>query len=329
MDGGGRFAQPLTGRFPGRGAPRAALAATASTLRDSVVPRLLAPLAGIGRRRRRSVAVPLARQVPRGLGTGLVLALFGAIGAYGLVLNGQYDELRGLYGEPRDVLARALGLGVSKVTISGLSHLSEIDVLTTGGITPRASLPFLGAADIRAKLEAVPLVKSADVRKLYPGDFAIALVEREPFALWQKDGELHVVAADGTVIDRFRDPGLVDLPLVVGDMANERAADYAALLRAAGPIRGKIRAGMLVSGRRWTLKMHNGLDVRLPETGAEAAVARLVRLDRETGLLGKDVLAVDLRIPDRVVVRLTEEATAARAEAVKKKPQRGVKGVDT
>ena len=54
------------------------------------------------------------------------------------------------------------------------------------------------------------------------------------------------------------------------------------------------------------------LDVRLPEEGAAAAVTRLARLDREAGLLGKDVLIVDLRMPDRIVVRLTEEAAAAR-----------------
>ena len=86
---------------------------------------------------------------------------------------------------------------------------------------------------------------------------------------------------------------------------------------------------MLVSGRRWTLKMRNGLDVLLPEEGGPAAVARLVRLDREQHILDKDVLAVDLRIPDRVVVRLGEEAASARAEAQKKKPQRGTKGIET
>ena len=54
--------------------------------------------------------------------------------------------------------------------------------------------------------------------------------------------------------------------------------------------------------------MDNGMDVRLPERGAADAMARLVKLEREQKILEKDVLAVDLRMPDRVVVRLTEEA---------------------
>jgi cell division protein FtsQ len=270
--------------------------------------------------------VPLARRLPRLTGTALALAFFGATGIYGLVLGGQYDALRQQHGEPRDIAARIVGFGLDKITISGIAQLSEREVLKIGGISPLHSLPFMSAADIRERLEKTPLVKSAVVRKLYPNELAITLVEREPYALWQLNGELFVVAPDGTVIDRMSDARFASLPLVVGDQANKRAATYVALLEAAGPLRSQIRAGMLVSGRRWTLKMENGLDVRLPEENAAEAVARLARLEREQHILDKDVLALDLRIPDRVVVRLTEEAAAARAEAVKKRPQRGAKG---
>ena len=50
--------------------------------------------------------------------------------------------------------------------------------------------------------------------------------------------------------------------------------------------------------------------------------------ERDQRILQKDVIAIDLRMADRVVVRLTEEAMAARLEGLKKKPLRG-KGVDT
>ena len=123
--------------------------------------------------------------------------------------------------------------------------------------------------------------------------------------------------------------------LVHGDYADAeslraaaKGADAVFLLDAAGPLKERIRAGTLVAGRRWTLKMDNGMDVRLPELGATDALARLVKLENEQKILEKDVLAIDLRMADRVVVRLTEEAALARAEALKKKPMRG-KGVDT
>lgn len=319
MDGGGRVTESLTAGRSGGAASRA------SSLGG--LPRRLPRLGFRGRRS--SVSVLLAKRLPSLTGTTLVLGLFGAIGAYGAVLNGGYAEFTRAYGDPRDTVARALGFSLQKVTISGIAHLQERQILGIAGITPRSSLPFLGVAEIRERLLAVPFVKSAEVRKLYPSELSITIVERTPYALWQLDGEVSVVAADGTPIDRLNDANLIGLPLVVGELANVQAPAYVALLQAAGPLRTKIRAGMLVSGRRWTLKMENGLDVRLPEENPAAAVARLVRLDRETGLLDKDVLAIDLRMPDRVVVRLTEEAAAARTEGVKKKIQRGVKGIET
>jgi cell division protein FtsQ len=44
---------------------------------------------------------------------------------------------------------------------------------------------------------------------------------------------------------------------------------------------------------------------------------RLVALDSEKKLLSRDIVAVDLRLPDRVTVRLSEDAAKAREDALK------------
>jgi cell division protein FtsQ len=271
--------------------------------------------------------VPLERRLPRFLGTGLALGFLGAVVGTGLVLGGHWQAFRAEHGELHHLLARAVGLGIERVTISGIAQLTEAEILDAAGISPRVSLPFLGVRETRERLEKLPLVKSASVRKLYPDELFVTLVERDAHALWQKNGELSVIAADGTVVDTF-DGRFAYLPLVVGEDANLHTRAYLALIEAAGPLKSRIRAGTLVSGRRWTLKMDNGMDVRLPEHGAAEALARLEKLEREQGILQKDVIAIDLRMPDRVVVRLTEEAAAARLEVLKKKPMRG-KGVET
>jgi cell division protein FtsQ len=280
------------------------------------------------RGRRDSVSVPLARRLPRFLGTGLTLGFFGVVTVTGLWQGGHLDDFIREYGEPHHAAARLVGLGLEKVTISGISQMRESEVLNAAGLNDKVSLAFLDVGDVRQRLENVPMVKSASVRKLYPNELTITLTEREPYAIWQHDGELFIIAADGTVIDLMQDERLVNLPFVVGDQANTRTKEYLALLEAAGPLRSRVRAGSLVAGRRWTLKMDNGMDVRLPELGAKDALARLAVVEREQKILEKDVLAIDLRMPDRIVVRLTEEAASARAEAMKKKPMRG-KGVDT
>jgi cell division protein FtsQ len=321
MDGGGRYLQPMTAFPAGAAAARAPLAFPPRL--NLLLPFRLPRLA-----RRRSVAVPPGRRIPRFLGTGLALAFYAGVTFIGLSEGGHLDEIYARHGEPHHALARALGLGLERVTIAGIAQMREAEVLAAAGLDGRVSLAFLSVNEVRERLERVPLVRSAAVRKLYPNELVVTLVEREPHGLWQLNGELFVIAADGTVIDLMQDERFASLPLVVGDKANTRTQDYLKLREAAGPLKARIRAGTLVSGRRWTLKMDNGTDVRLPELGAAEALARLVRLEREQKILEKDALVVDLRMPDRVVVRLTEEAAAARADALKKKPMRG-KGVDT
>jgi cell division protein FtsQ len=317
MDGGGRFLQPMT-------APSAGIA-VARASHSHRTPKT--PFFGRSKRRR-SVAIPLGRRLPRFLGTGLTIAFYAVTAFIGLSEGGHLKDFYRDYGEPHHALARMAGLGLERITISGISQLRETEVLAAANLTSKVALVFLDVSEVRERLERVPLIKSAAIRKLYPNELVVSLTEREPHALWQLKGELFVIAADGTVIDLMQDDRFVDLPLVVGEGANVRTKEYLALLESAGPLKARIRAGTLVSGRRWTLKIDNGLDVRLPELGAADAVARLVKLDREQKILEKDVLAVDLRMADRVVVRLTEEAAAARTEAMKKKPVRG-KGVDT
>jgi len=278
--------------------------------------------------RRRSSGVPIEKRIPRYLGTWLTLGFLSGVVTIGLWQGGHLDTFIREHGQPHHALARALGLGLESITISGIAQMRETEVLAAAGLNSKLSLPFLDVSELRERLERVPMIESATVRKLYPNELVITLSERQPYAIWQNNGELFIIAADGTVIDLMQDERFIDLPFVVGESANVRSKEYFALLEAAGPLKSRIRAGTLVSGRRWTLKMDNGMDVRLPEKKAADALARLVKLENEQKILEKDVLAIDLRMADRVVVRLTEEAALARAESLKKKPMRG-KGVDT
>ena len=320
MDGGGRYLQSMTAY------PAAVVATRAAS--DRQHPRIRKFFGSSRSVRRRSSGIPLEKRIPRYLGTWLTLGFLSGVVTLGLWQGGHFDSFIREHGQPHHALARALGLGLESITISGIAEMREAEVLAAGGLDSKLSLPFLDVNELRERLERVPMIESATVRKLYPNELVITLAERRPYAIWQNNGELFVIASDGTVIDLMQDERYINLPFVVGENANVRSKEYFALLDAAGPLKERIRAGTLVAGRRWTLKMDNGMDVRLPEKGAADALARLVKLENEQKILEKDVLAIDLRMADRVVVRLTEEAALARAESLKKKPMRG-KGVDT
>jgi cell division protein FtsQ len=273
--------------------------------------------------RRSGVALPLERCVPRGVGTAMACALLLGIGGFGLVAGGHAEALRQTHGDARDALARAVGLGVEKITIAGIAELHGEEVLAAAGINPKGSLVFLDVGEARLGLEKHPLIADASVRKLYPHEVSIQITEREPFALWQLNGEVSLIGADGAVIDRLRDNRFVHLPLVVGEGANLRVKEYVALLNSLGPLQERVRAATLISKRRWTLKLDNGLDVRLPEIDPAAAAARLQRLDDENRITDRDILAIDLRQTDRVTLRLSEEAAAIRAEKLKSPRKKG------
>jgi cell division protein FtsQ len=267
---------------------------------------------------RRGFAAP-----PRGTGLVLTLTLFGSSAYYGAQLGGQWAQLVAEYGTPAEMVANALGFRVETVAITGQRELADSEVIAAAGVTATTSLPFLDVEAARSGLEALPLVKSATVHKLYPDTLAVTVEERRPYALWQNDGKVLLIAADGTAIDEMRDQRFARLPFVVGEGANQRAPEIVALLDRVPDIRARVRASVLVAGRRWNLSLDNGIVVRLPEEDPGRALAALSELEASDRVIEKDVLAIDLRLPDRVAFRLGAEAAAARAETLAKKKKKG------
>ena len=338
MDGGRRLLRSLGG--PGAALARLLLASTNRTssyafagafasnafaAATEAAPRLP------GRRRRRRAGL-LSRTFDRAahsrfIGTTLVLTLLTGAACYGAVRGGAYAQFVAANGTIPDIIARLSGFPIQAVTITGAHELAENEVLGLAGVGPRNSLIFLDVAATRAKLKAVPLIREASVSKLFPNRLLIEIEERQPYALWQRNGQVSVVDVDGTPIDDLRNLRYTRLPLVVGDGANGKLSDYLAILDASGELRDRIRAGIYVSGRRWTLKMENGVAVDLPETDPAAALSRFALLEHDGHILEKDILSVDLRIPGRVTARLTEDAGAARAAALASKSKK--KGATT
>lgn len=259
------------------------------------------------------------RRALRAGGLGLVGLL---IGAGGLYVSSQGDRLQQAIAQAldaRDTLANAAGFRIAEIALSGEKEVGRERILGDIGVNGRRSLPFLDAEAARLKLKANPWIAEATILKLYPDRLHISVIERRAFALWQRNGQISVIAADGTVVQSFVDARFAQLPLVVGQGAEREAKDFLALLDRYPVIRDQLRASILVADRRWNLKLKNGLDIKLPETEPESALASLVALDRDKKLLSRDIAAVDLRLPDRVTVQLSEQAAQARAEIVKER----------
>ena len=158
----------------------------------------------------------------------IALTVFVLLGAalLGAERGGQLDGVMTQASRAGDWVARSVGLGVDVVTVSGTTHMSEARILAIAGIDASRSLPFFDVAEAKARLEADPLIKQASVRKLYPNQVVIDIVERTPYAVWQKDGDVSAIAADGAPIDEVSDGRYAGLPFVVGEGANARVREY-------------------------------------------------------------------------------------------------------
>jgi cell division protein FtsQ len=262
-----------------------------------------------------SLRIRLDRPASRKLEIALTAAVLLGAALLGAEHGGQLDAVAARYGGLADWAADTLRLGIRVVTISGATHMSERRILDIAGIDANRSLPFFDVAEARARLEADPLIKQASVRKLYPDQIMIDIVERTPYAVWQKDGDVRAIAADGAPIDEVNDSRYADLPFVVGEGANGRVGEFVALLDAMEELKPRVEAGVLIDQRRWNLRLKSGIDVKLPELDPQAGIAELLALQRQSRILEKDVLTLDLRVPGRVFVRLSEQAAAGWADA--------------
>src|SRR5215468_862481 len=261
-------------------------------------------------------------RLPRGVGVVATALLLLASLAYGAVKGDHMAGVVAALKDVRDQAGNAAGFRIVSIALAGNQHVSREEVLAIAGITGTTSLVFLDVGEARERLKTNPWIADANVLKLFPGELQIGIKEREAFALWQKDGIVSVIADDGTVLEPYVAPRLVQLPLVVGSGAQTRAKEFLALLDLHPALRDFVRASVLVGGRRWNLRLKNGIDVRLPESDLAPALERLVALDREKNLITRDILAIDLRLPDRVTVRLSDAAAQARIDAAKDKPKK-------
>ncbi|HZC54706.1 MAG TPA: cell division protein FtsQ/DivIB [Xanthobacteraceae bacterium] len=317
MDGGGRLDQSLARSGPSDGDQIGAPYDEPSLTHVHAHPEDSGPgrftwISDYGRLAAR-LAERIARlPLPNGFGVAASIALMAGALAYGAVRGQHVPAVIDWLKEARDVSANSLGFRIAAISLSGGKEVNREEILTTAGVTGGASLLFLDADAARARLMANPWIADAAVLKLYPDRLQIAITERRAFALWQKDGHVNVIAADGTVLEPFVDDRYLGLPLVVGHGAERQAKDFLTFLDRYPDIRSVLRASIMVAERRWNLRLTNGIDVRLPESDVGGALDRLVALDRDKKLLSRDITMIDLRLPDRVTVRLSDAAAQVR-----------------
>jgi cell division protein FtsQ len=213
-----------------------------------------------------------------------------------------------------------LGFRVADIRVEGRATTDRATILAALGAHP--GTPILAVDPVRAKqqLESLPWVRSALIERRLPDTIYVRLVEREPMALWQHGGKIDLIDRTGTVIPVARLDRFANLPMVVGEDAASHAARLLAMLASQPDLARRVTAAVDVGGRRWNLRIDNAIDVLLPADDPAAAWADLARLQRNSAILQRDVQAIDMRLPDRLVVRVAPAPPKESPPAKKGRP---------
>ncbi len=244
---------------------------------------------------------------------GVVIAVPAYLARAGHVANAMgWAEQNGM------IVSAGLGLAVGEVLVQGRSESAGKDVLAALDVRRGSPILAFDPHAAKARLEELPWVRKATVERRLPDTVFVSLEERVPMALWQKDGKLTLVDRDGTPIPNADPARYAQLPQIIGEAAPANAPAILAITAAEPDLRARIAALSYVGQRRWTVIFDNGAELQLPEQDAGRAWAKFAVMQRSQDVLARDVANIDLRLPDRTVVRLSPGVPAPKAPSTKK-----------
>jgi len=219
----------------------------------------------------------------------------------------------------------AVGLGVvwlltsprfaiTEVSVSGASRLTPEEVVTASGIGPGTNLFRLDRADVVTRVEALPLVRRADLVRRFPNRITISIEERRPFTLVHA-GRLHWIDEHGVSLGAESKAVAPPVPVITGlqpaDLEGNPPSPRVAagisllrvLLRSETALIQQISEIDVSRPDGPVLYTVEGVEVRIGAEDWEARLGRLQGVLAQIRANGEAVSAIDLRFRDQVVLK--------------------------
>ena len=238
------------------------------------------------------------------LAFGVMVLLIGAIAVHSAAPGGTVATLRERFGGA----TAFAGLRVTDVEIEGRANTPEPLLRAALGVSKGDPILGFSLEQARQRVESLSWVEHATIERRLPGTVVVYLQERRPFAIWQNQGKFVLIDRAGQIVANQDVASFRQLPLVVGIGAPSAAAVLLDALTDRPELQKRVIAAVRVGERRWNLLLNNNASVLLPEGHEIAALDRLMQLQQEHALLDRPLAAIDLRLPDRLVVRPRADA---------------------
>ena len=238
-----------------------------------------------------------------------VLAVAGLL-AIILMTGGRAQSLSDATRNFVDARIGAFGLNLQNVRLVGVSDEARPDIKRALQFHRGQPLALMDLGAVETAVENVGWVKSATIRRQFPGTLVVTVVERPRLAVWQYKNKDSVIDDQGQVIPEARAGDFLDKPLVVGEGANEAAVDIVQLMQVRPALMQKTYALQRVDTRRWNILLKNGAVIKLPALNQEQALMRLDGLISQQRVLDQGFAEIDLLDPNALVVVPLEAHTS-------------------
>jgi cell division protein FtsQ len=225
----------------------------------------------------------------------LTAILAGLMVVIGLLFGGYVRAAINGVDRALDVVAADAGFGISQIHIAGNARTAPDDIANVLGFAPGQSIFGADVHVARARLMQLPWVADAEVRRRYPDDISVSVVEKMPFALWQAPNGVYVIERSGGVITNKGMDEFSKLPHFVGLGAPVAGSELIDALTPHRAVAARVRAMERVGERRWNLILDDGVVVKLPEKDWQQELGVLEHLIVDNGILERDISEIDLR----------------------------------
>lgn len=240
---------------------------------------------------------------------GALLAVLASLWAVTLLTDILQDH--GVFEVSLDMSNQDFGLVLENVTVEGGMRTPRGAVIAK--LDADRGTPILGIdlQQLQSRIEELSWVKKARVKRVLPSSLQVRLTEFEPMALWQKQGTLRLISTDGAIIPVHDLAPFKDLLLVVGEEGASAAPALVQHIKSVEGPKDRVASMIRVSKARWDIVFDNGIRLKLPaSTDMQASMAAwdyFAALNAEEKILERAVAVIDMRLPDRLTLRLTDE----------------------
>ncbi|MCR9167954.1 MULTISPECIES: cell division protein FtsQ/DivIB [Marivita] len=257
-------------------------------------------------RMERLMLTPLFRLVLR---FGLPCLLTFGIASWWLSVDDNRMKIIDTYADLRSQVESRPEFMVNMMVVDGASEI------VSDGIRQMLPLDFpissfdLDLEAMREVVVALDPVKSARLYVRQGNVLQVDVVERIPVVLWRNEQGLQLLDVEGVLVGpAFVRADWPELPLIVGDGADKNVIEALDLVAAAEPLSARLRGLVRMGERRWDVVLDREQRILLPEIEAVQALERVIAMDQAVDMLERDLVAVDLRLPNRPTLRMTDGA---------------------